>query len=133
MFFKISLIILSLEDKKSDKFLDDLRILMRNTDTICKLQVINRNPPLCRRSKFALVKKIYCYSGFLKKSSDLHNNNNSRWHKKNLKTFFQGRCANWKKTRATRIASPLSKYRLFFLRSIAQFFTQIYTNCFVSS
>ena len=26
-----------------------------------------------------------------------------------------------------------SKYRLFFLRSIAQFFTQIYMNCFVSS
>ena len=25
------------------------------------------------------------------------------------------------------------KYRLFFLRSIAQFFTQIYMNCFVSS
>ena len=24
-------------------------------------------------------------------------------------------------------------YRLFFLRSIAQFFTQIYMNCFVSS
>ena len=31
------------------------------------------------------------------------------------------------------ISTTFFSYRLFFLRSIAQFFTQIYMNCFVSS
>ena len=31
------------------------------------------------------------------------------------------------------LEGSVTAYRLFFLRSIAQFFTQIYTNCFVSS
>ena len=31
------------------------------------------------------------------------------------------------------VLRPCGTYRLFFLRSIAQFFTQIYMNCFISS